>query len=371
MTTSVKLTRRDHLVVFGTILTVGLGVTLLAYVFRINIGIVFLKEDIFSLSAEPSTQFSESVAFEQNRSLVWFDVVAQTFREIPIYGHHTWSPDGNQIAFVDWFHRDDTNLSVFVWDVPTHTATLIEAQVGKVSGLAWSPNGQFLAITTYDQEGLFVIVDLHDRSRVVIETKADGDAEHPAWAPDSASLLFHIHHAGRAFIYHVQRDGQGLVRLTEGAAPSWSPTGDQFVFEKHDDIYLWDVLTGTERGLITSGDSETAPSWSPDGVHIALARQERDFFLSLGVRDSPPVHLYVLNLHTGELVRHTSDTLGLAGTAIPLAWSPSGSALVFKGEFLARPGEEPLYAYAICVADFLQRRITIVTRDGREPSWRP
>ena len=97
-----------------------------------------------------------------------------------------------------------------------------------------------------------------------------------AWSPDGGTVAFSGSSGGNLDIYSVNRNGDGLVRLTQAPAaeyaPAWSPDGRRILFSAGAGGNLPQVVTvganGAERREIVSGFT---PSWSADGRLIAFA----------------------------------------------------------------------------------------------------
>jgi len=140
-------------------------------------------------------------------------------------------------------------------------------------------------------------------ARVLVADLADVSGL--AWSPDGAWLAFGARREANWDVYRVRRDGSGLHRLTDhpghDAGPTWSPDGRALAFESardgNLDIYRLDVppddalpsvMTSTGAPpapqVVTSPDSTLGPirvttsdapaiepSWAPDGRHIAFA----------------------------------------------------------------------------------------------------
>jgi WD40-like Beta Propeller Repeat len=71
---------------------------------------------------------------------------------------------------------------------------------------------------------------------------------------------------GASGVYTIAVDGSNPVWLTSGTGPSWSPDGDQIVFEGADGVYTMGA-DGSNPVWLTNG---TAPSWSPNGDQIVF-----------------------------------------------------------------------------------------------------
>ncbi len=137
----------------------------------------------------------------------------------------TWSPDGEQIAFVS----DKTGApQIYIMDVQGG---------GKVRRLTF--NGSYNTAPTWSPDGLWIayearvagqfdiwLIDPEGTVNVPLVTHPRSD-EGPSWAPNSRKLAFSSTRRGRADLSAIDRDGSNLQRLTRGAgdntSPAWGP----------------------------------------------------------------------------------------------------------------------------------------------------
>ncbi len=195
------------------------------------------------------------------------------------FGAPCWSPDGKTLAFVA-NRRDDWDLvdnHDDIWTAPAEGGTLTQvvAPVGPKSGLAWSPDGQWLAFAGHTDPddtwggknhrvlvvpaggaeeakdltgatdkavGWLTLADIHE---------AGGGAE-LIWSPDSKTLYFPISERGDTRLYRVNVDGSGLEPLTpadhEMGSFSISRDGQRFGLSIGNATELADVYLGTLSG---------------------------------------------------------------------------------------------------------------------------
>jgi len=152
-----------------------------------------------------------------------------------------------------------------------------------------SPNGRYLAYTSYKEgkPNLFVM-DL-DQHKEVYADRDEGMKTGTAWT-GKATLLY-THTAGRySTIYSldVEKKERKVIQRNEGisASPSFSPEGTKMVFvsDMHGSpqIYLKDLVSGNTNRLTFSGTYNSAPVFSPKGDTIAfVARFEGAFEICL------------------------------------------------------------------------------------------
>lgn len=143
-------------------------------------------------------------------------------------------------------------------------------------------------------------------------------------------------------IYVVNADGTGLVRLTRGMDPSWSPDGTQVTFARWTEpwgIYAINADGSNER-LLFSSNVARGPVWSPDGSQIAFfftteGRHEAWriwiqgfgwYYIERGYQQTE-WHLGVVNVADGRLHEPYCDNLSFSPT-----WTIDGQRLVYDGE---------------------------------------
>jgi len=170
----------------------------------------------------------------------------------------TWSPDGRQIAFARYDHK---TLSIYI--VPALGGMERRVYRGPASmgaGLAWSPNGKFLAFpeaTTTDPPRSWIsLLSLADSStRALTVPPGDSRDHEPAFSPDSAQVAF-----VRSTVAGVSNDvfvmpasGGQAKRLTFDnrpimGPPTWTADSREIVFSSDRA-----VTTGLWRVSATGG----------------------------------------------------------------------------------------------------------------------
>jgi TolB protein len=145
---------------------------------------------------------------------------------------------------------------------------------GSYFGLAWSPDGNALALGNSD--GFIEILDLTLEGGIPHKVAVGYDHD---WSPDGKQILFVTD--GSA-IRAMNADGTDVRELRRSendavsvSSPRWSPDGQRIAYTRYDasgaDLYVMQA-NGSEVKRLTSDSQSFSPSWSPDGSRIAFTR---------------------------------------------------------------------------------------------------
>ena len=157
----------------------------------------------------------------------------------------TWSPDGTRLAYLRW----RVGAGWAIYEVPAlGGAERKVLELGRLgaSGLAWSPDGAWLALGLRVEQGGPRI--LH---RVAVEAAARGEAVlEPLTDPPVGSLGDHL--------------------------PAWSPDGKRIAFlrtlaEDASEVHVVDRQGGSSRPLLDRPHKLADLDWSADGDHLFLS----------------------------------------------------------------------------------------------------
>lgn len=213
-----------------------------------------------------------------------------------------WSPDGQRLA------AGASDGCIWVWDLGSDHAQVIEGHQGAVNTVAWSPDGRLLASGASDSMvGLWysdgTCVDLFDGHR--------GSVNSVAWSPNGHLLASgSSDHTVRLWDKNLRshdtlHDHQNTVNSV-----AWSPDGDLLASGSSDHtVRLWTLRGAPVRVLAEHRHKVTCVAWSPDGR-----------FLASGSFDGT-VRLWSLD---GMIVRILKAKRTLSRS---IAWSPDGRTL--------------------------------------------
>ncbi len=204
-----------------------------------------------------------------------------------------WSPDGSQIAFL---RRSEGSGGIFlVPPIGGAERKLAEGphfRVGRFSGLSWSPDGKFLAVSdrTSPEEpwAIFLVSVESGEKRRLTSPPAQSWADHsPAFSPDGRTLAFLRWSAAVIVeIYLVQVAGGEPQRLTfkgQGIRSlAWTPDGREIVFSSSpgggSNSSLWRISSfgGMPELLSGTGGDATFPAISRQGSRLIYSRRTLD-----------------------------------------------------------------------------------------------
>jgi len=186
-----------------------------------------------------------------------------------------WSPDGQYLAFTSYKGgRPEVYLR--------HLKTGKEKKVAAFKGLnlcgSFSPDSKKLLLTLSkdDNEEIYALdIDTMALKRLTHSYSIDVS---PAWSPDGKKIAFVSNRSGSPQVFVMDADGNNIKRITiEGnynTSPSWSPRGGRVAYEglinRHYQIFSVDE-EGNNLIQLTFDDADNEyPSWSPSGRQIVF-----------------------------------------------------------------------------------------------------
>lgn len=238
--------------------------------------------------------------------------------DTPLYTYYGHSGGINGVHSVAWFPNNSQRIAsagddgtVQVWDATTgdHVFTYH----GGGGELAWSPNGQFIASSTYDSVQIW---DVSNGNSVYTST-SNGSAL--AWSPDGKYIasggtdnMIHVWDATTGSNVYIYTGHSDVVRSL-----AWSPDSQRIASGSDDKtVQVWDATTGNNVYIypgytgLSGSFGAFAVAWSPNGQHIA----------SGGNDDT----VQVWDATTGQRVY---TYLGHSDRVYAVAWSPDSQRI--------------------------------------------
>lgn len=247
-----------------------------------------------------------------------------------------WSPVNGQIVYES---NRNGNWDLYLFDVAIGAETrLTNAPANEVNAF-WSYDGQKIVFQS-DAEGFWQIYEL------TIATGAErrlsdgqGDDHAPQYSSDNQLIAFRSFRDGdNSVLYIMNADGSDVERISDTGGyalnHAWSPDGRLIAYQSNldgdDDIYVYDLDTGTTRLLTDNTIEDYAPTWfcySPVLVFTSDVTGDSNLFSNPALPiDAPPI-----------LVENEASQLTFAPEAdqYPLAMPPEENAS--RGDQLPSP----------------------------------
>ncbi len=204
----------------------------------------------------------------------------------------------------------------------------------RVTSLAWSPNGKWLASASYDKT--VQVWDATNGKQLLTYKEHKGHVNALVWSPDS-KYLASASDDGTAQVWNAL-SGTPLVIYSGHNGPvnalSWSPVLSAYgnslpshIASAGTDktVHVWDSAQGTDQYVFRSHtDAVYAVVWSPDGRRIASAGEDHFVFVWYPVKEQPKKSFLTT---LTSLLSSQRDVLKMGshdGRVNGLAWSPDG-----------------------------------------------
>ena len=151
-----------------------------------------------------------------------------------------WSPDGSKIAYFTAIPSQTVGNGIVIMNADGTNKTQIASDGFSASGLAWSPDGRFIAASRVPD---FSLVLLDPGTGVVLSAVTTVQAYDPTWSPNGQYIAFTREAPGGRYIFIVRPDGSSERSLSvfnsdplpvDNFSPRWSPDGAFIAFARAD-----------------------------------------------------------------------------------------------------------------------------------------
>jgi acylaminoacyl-peptidase len=347
-------TRSDPIMRYSALLTLCLSLVLLASFVHAappgntsNDGSVFRPIDVFELENASDPQISpdgKRVVYVRNfadimndrrRSNLWIVEFDGTDHRplttgIENDGSPRWSPDGTRIAYVS---NAGGSRQLYVRWMDTGQTAMITHLTASPGGLAWSPDGEWIAFSMMVPEKLGGFAELPRKPKGARWAEPPKVIEKMIYRSNAAGYLPDAF----SHIFVVPVDGGTPRQVTSGpyhhrGTPAWMPDGNSLVFSanRNDDwdrepreseIYEVSLETGDIRQLTERYGPDNSPAVSRDGKRIAYVGYDDEHMCAQVSR------LYVMGRDGGDRRELVPDLD--RGISRPV-WSGDGKGIYFR-----------------------------------------
>lgn len=314
------------------------------------------------------------------------------------------SPNGSQLVVRTHLQAEPEQP---VWIVPTLGGNVRRVPNVLAHDATWMPDGQRLLVAS-GNDLVIVGVDGGDPHKLV---SAPGLAFWLRWSPDGQRLRFTVRDPKRqtAELWEIHADGSHLHPLLPGwnqpaseCCGSWTPDGDQFVFQSshdaHSDIWAirespWYLASRSPRKITNGPLDYAAPSTAPGGERIFFIGNTAQFELLRAMPSSSTFTALDPNLSAAALAQYSPDgkwvawvnaadnslwrsrvdgteRIELTGSALRIfnmKWSPDDQRLAVMAD---EPGK-PWKIYLIDADGGKLEAILNEDANEADPSWTP
>jgi len=336
---------------------------------------------LFESPTDPSVVGSNSAIYSVNADGTDLKRVTAEGDRIMGSPSPAWSPDGRQIAFVNWtqgisggsvptelylIDRDGTNRRKLPIRVTEHPGERSDV----VTGMAWSPDGKMLAVTRIF--GLYVLtLDNPGEPKTVYQEKSELAISSPVWSPDGKKIAFYrwsnpsgVDYEHTAEVHVVNTDGTKEITVATRVIKSrfsqqdipmrWSADGRQLFFPMmlaNASGFAVREYAGYVDGVGEMQETGYTPlrHASPDGSRLVYVKQYRD----------KPNEVIVMNADGSGVRQVKSDP---DWDCVSAAWSGDGQKLVLSCRYV----KDPCKMAAGC-----GWRIFVVQADGTTAKLKP
>ena len=248
------------------------------------------------------------------------------------YSMVRFNDDATQYATIEYTGGWSGNTYLRIWDTASRSNLRTIQSGGNSVDLDWSPDGQYVAILTSDND---VKIYYSSNGSMYDEFEANGEtAGELKYSPDGTMIAVTGYRDGNNGDGQIEifnaMTGQLLETLNPGStvyyySVDWSPDGNRLVVGGYEALYIYDVDPWNLNRTISNAFSYlNAVSYSPDGNMIA----------GCSGWGGSNARARVYNAMTGaQMWSYTTST-----SCLDIAWSPDSSQVAFSHSYYQADG---------------------------------
>ena len=261
-----------------------------------------------------------------------------------------------KIAFVI---KKNTQSDIYTINYDASGLKPVTSHQNIVAAPRWSPDGQYLAFTSYKSGRPEVYLRHLKTGKEKRVASFNGLNLCGSFSPDSKKLLLTLSKDNNEEIYALDIETMALNRLTRSysidVSPAWSPDSKKITFVSNrsgsPQIFVMDADGNNVKRISFEGNYNTSPSWSPRGGRIAYEGLINHKY-----------QIFSVDEDGSNLLQLTFDTVD---NEYP-SWSPSGRQIVYSSRLNAKS------RISIMNSNGLNSRILMESKDHLVmPSWSP
>ncbi|KAK1240176.1 hypothetical protein MKX08_007618 [Trichoderma sp. CBMAI-0020] len=250
-----------------------------------------------------------------------------------------WSPNNQQIASTSY------DRIIKIWHLATGQCKTIVGHDWVVRSVAWSPDGQQIASASSDKT-----VKIWNPDTGQCEKTLEGLnlLTSVSWSPNGQQIAAAASSNERHIEIWDLATGQRIKTVRGGESVAWAPDGQRIATSSsRSTVTIWDLATSQCNTLSGHGDNVPSVTWSPNGQRVASASRDKTIKIwdptivqcklptnhkgyVTSIEWSPNNQQFASSSYDGtikiwDLTMRQCNALTTHGTTIlKIAWSPDG-----------------------------------------------